>query len=266
MASTARSVTPLCVDDDPATEIELAAWRWDVRLRAAGRLRRVPMPPLRPLRILALVIVLLVHALLILGLRVAMRKPEFATVIPVQVRLIQEYAEPTLPQPAPLPPRVQTSLSPPAPPRVFRPPAQFATPAAPPAAVEPPPLHIYNPDGSIDLPRDVTPPKDGMSATFQTPPPAPEAMQIMRHQRPLKVRPNHFAGNWRPPGSGSVLKDFVADHLTFKQEFVLPWGTHVECEEVFLLLAAGGGCGWYTPYRYYVPTEKWKPASTLDEE
>ena len=214
-----------------------------MRLRAAGRLRRVPMPPLRPLRILALVIVLLVHALLILGLRVAMRKPEFATVIPVQVRLIQEYAEPTLPQPAPLPPRVQTSLSPPAPPRVFRPPAQFATPAAPPAAVEPPPLHIYNPDGSIDLPRDVTPPKDGMSATFQTPPPAPEAMQIMRHQRPLKVRPNHFAGNWRPPGSGSVLKDFVADHLTFKQEFVLPWGTHVECEEVFLLLAAGGGCG-----------------------
>jgi len=61
VASTARSVAPLRVDDDPATEIDLAAWRWDVRLRAAGRSRRMPMPPLRPLRILALVIVLLLQ-------------------------------------------------------------------------------------------------------------------------------------------------------------------------------------------------------------
>lgn len=266
MASTARSVAPLCVDDDPATETELAAWRWDVRLRASGRLRRVPPPPLRPLRILALVIVLLVHALLVLGLRVAMRKPEFAKVIAVQVRLIEEAAEPALPQPAPLPPRGRPALAPPAPPRVVRPPAQVATPASPPTAVEAPaPLHIYNADGSIDLPHE-SPRSDSMSATFQTPPPAAEAMQIMRHQRPLKVRPNHFAGSFRPAGSGSVLKDFVDDHLTAKQEFVLPWGTHVACQEVFLFLAAGGGCGWFTPYRYYVPTEKWKPASTLDEE
>jgi hypothetical protein len=91
-------------------------------------------------------------------------------------------------------------------------------------------------------------------------------MQIMRHQRLLKVRPNHFAGNWRAANSGSVFQDFIADHLTFEQEFVLPWGTHVKCAEVFLFLAAGGGCGWETPYRYYVPTEKWKPASVLEEQ
>ena len=262
MASTAASIAPPR-DDDVLPQAELAAWHAQVRLRAIARLYAPPPPTLRPLRILALVIVLVLHALLLFGLRVAMHKPPLGSVQPVQVRLIVETAEPPLPQPAALPPRVPANLLavPRAPrvlsrPRDAAPPAEIPTPEAVP--------HVFNPDGSIALPPATAPRSDALTANFEAPPPSPD-QKIMRHQRPLKVRPNHFAQYFRAD-SGSALTDFVSDHLTFEQEFVLPWGTHVKCAEVFVLVALGGGCGWETPYPYYVPVERWKPATSLDEQ
>lgn len=267
MASTASSLAQQC-DDDAALEHELAAWHEAVRHRAWTRVAREPLQPLQPLRIAALVFVLLLHALLLWALRNAMHKPPLAQVEPVQVRLILESAsfesaEPPLPQPPPLPARPVVTR-PPALPRAL---PHDAPRPAPPAAPAPesPALHVFNPDGSIDLPREGAPKSDALTATFTSPPPSDEALRIMRHQRPLKMRPNHFAQQWKQPGT-TALEDFIADHLTFEQEFTLPWGTHVKCGEVFLLIAAAGGCGWETPYRYYVPTEKWRPASSLDED
>ena len=262
MASTASTVAQQC-DDDASPEHELAAWHDAVRHRAWAPEAGAPAPPLRRARIGVLLFVLLLHALLLIALRHAMHQPPLAQIEPLQVRLIDEAAssEPPLPRPPPLPTR-----APPRVPSIARAQPRVAPAPAAPPATEPPPLHLFNPDGSIALPRDSAPDSTAMTATFATPPPSDEALRIMRHQRPLKVRPNHFAEKWRPANSGSAFTDFIADHLTFEQEFVLPWGTHVKCAEVFLFLAAGGGCGWETPYRYYVPTEKWRPASALDEE
>lgn len=263
MAATASSVAPIEADSAAVPEQELASWREEVRCRARGRARRVALPPLRPLRIAALVVVLLLHAWLLLGLRAAMRHAPPAPAEAITVRLIESAAEPPLPQPLKLPPRrAPRAARPSAAPVIARAAAVEAPAAAPPPQPRP---HLFNLDGSIDLPREPAADPRAMRGSFVTPAPAAEALAIMRHQRPLKVRPNHFAGNWRQ-STGSAFRDFIADHLTFEQEFVLPWGTHVKCAEVFLFLAAGGGCGWETPYPYYVPTEKWKPASALDEQ
>lgn len=263
MAPTASIATQPRYDEAPP-EHELAAWHEAVRHRAWTRVLRAPREPLRPARVGALVFVLLLHALLLLALHRAVRAPPLAQVEPVQVRLIVEASEPPLPQPPPRP--LPEQAPPPRPHAPARAPLPLARPAPQSVEPEPPALpHIFNPDGSIDLPRDTARRPDAMTGTFGMPPPSDEARRIMQHQRPLKMRPNHFAQVWRQ-GGGNALDDFIADHLTFEQEFTLPWGTHVKCGEIFLFLAAAGGCGWETPYRYYVPTEKWKPASVLEEE
>lgn len=232
-------------------------WRADVRLRALARRRP------EPFRVPAWGWMTIVAAMCVITLLLAIRPLRRAAPDSTEIRIVlldADAPEPPLPQPAPLPPRRS-----PVTPRLAAAPHTESAPessAAPVPNAEAP--HVFNTDGSIALPRETPPRNDAMAATFSGPI-LPESMAIMRHQRPLKVRPNHFAQNFRQP-TGSTLTDFVADHLTAKKEFVLPWGTHVECTGVALFVAFVGGCGWYTPYRYYVPVERWKPASVLDEQ
>jgi len=250
------------VDETATASSELANWRSDVRLRALAR--RVPEPVRAPLPVwIAVALASLLFALFGRWLN-SLPRPLTPTTS-VQVFLRDELtaaAEPALP----VPPLHRAS----APARVTAQPMAAAAPAAPPAAeseaVEPPsPLHIFNPDGSIDLPAEATPRNDALVASFDAPPRSADGVRIMKHVRALKVRPNHFAGNFRA-SSSSTLTDFVDEHLTVTKEFTLPWGTHVECKGVGLGVAWLGGCGWYTPYRYYVPQALWRPASVLDEQ
>ena len=235
-------------------------WREDVRLRALAR--RAPEPFRVPtsgwIGCIALLLALVLLRNALLPHRVM---PHDTT--SVQIVLLDAPAqEPALPEPAPLPIHPAT--------RTLRPAPRIALPvpsAAPsPLAVDstPAPLNLFNADGSLALPREHAQRADTTAATFSAPL-LPESIGIMRHQRPLKVRPNHFAANFRH-ASGSALTDFVEDHLTARKEFTLPWGTHVECVGVSLFVAFVGGCGWYTPYRYYIPTERWKPSTELDEQ
>jgi hypothetical protein len=230
-------------------------WREDVRLRALAR--RAP----EPFRVPVWGWIGIAAAVLAIVLRIALQPQRITPADNSSMHIVLLDApapEPPLPQPAPLPARtaqIARRIAPPSP--ASAPPAPVAEPE------ESAPLRLFNADGSVVLPRE--PQRvDSMTAMFAAPR-LPESIAIMRHQRPLKVRPNHFAQNFRQPG-GSALTDFVADHLTAKKEFTLPWGTHVECVGVSLFVAFVGGCGWYTPYRYYVPIERWKPATELDEQ
>jgi len=245
-------------DTAVAASPELSAWRVELRLRAIERLQRTPVRPPRWVRLAAVALLLVFHATVLVGLRQAMfaSRPRDQPV--VQVELIDVQAEPALPEP---PLRRESA------PRTVRPAPRQPPPRAETVPAEPETLrpHLFNPDGSIILPHVVPPPSDGMVATFGEPRVSSD-IGIMEHKRPLKVRPNHFEPYYAAVHTGSVLNDFVANHLMAEQEFVLPWGTHVKCAEVFMFVAAGGGCGWFTPYPYYVPRERWKPASMLDEE
>ena len=117
---------------------------------------------------------------------------------------------------------------------------------------------MFNPDGSIILPPAGA--NQGMQASFV--PQSTAASPIMRHQRPLKVRPNHFAGNWQAPADETLLGAFVREHLTSDTtQFMTPWGTLVKCGVVVVM----GGCTWGPPPARQ-PTQTWRPASALDEE
>jgi len=250
-------------DTDAAAPAQLALWRADVRLRALAR--RAPERVRAPLRVW----LALGTAVLLLVLVGRMLTPAPTPAPPgVSLEVFLRDASPSA---------VEPPLAVPAPPREI--PALRATPvaaapasaddAAPPESPAPSAApaapHVFNLDGSIDLPRETAPRGDALVANFSAPPRSAEALRIMTHQRPLKVRPNHFAANFRAP-SGSALTDFVEDHLTATKSFTLPWGTHVDCKGVGLGVAWLGACGWYTPYKYYVPQAPWRPASVLDEQ
>jgi hypothetical protein len=232
----------------------VAAWHEAVRGRALARWRphaaRLPLGAW--IAVVALVLMLLLRLIF-----VPQPKPA-ANIRSIRIVLLDTAAaEPPLPQPRPLPAH---ALPLPAPIRapVLAEPRPTAEQALP---TETPVPHIFNTDGSIDLPReDVR--TDSMTASFTTPAVSEEALAILHHQRPLKVRPNHFAAQYRSTGA----IDAFVDKFGFEKEFVLPWGTHVKCGGLYLFVVAAGSCGWYTPYHHYVPMEHWKPATSLDEE
>jgi len=239
---------------------ELAHWRADVRLRALARRRAEPVhAPLRVWVVVCGVLVLLALA----GRQLTSEPPPAPETASLQIVLRDApTVEPEPPLAVPPPARELPALP------AALPSATARSASAPEMEQEPaeptPALHVFNPDGSIDLPRETAPRTDALVASFSAPPRSAD-QRIMVHQRPLKVRPNHFAKNFRAP-TGSTLTDFVADHLTVTRSFVMPWGTHVDCKGVGLGVAWVGACGWYTPYKYYVPEAPWRPASVLDEQ
>jgi hypothetical protein len=142
-------------NDKNAADHELAAWREEIRRHALAGLTRRPVKPPRILRIGALVFLLLVHAVLLMGLRDAMRRPPAAIETTVEVIFLNpDLPEPPLPEPPPstphpaaAAPRVTARVIAPAP----------STPSVPvPADTAVAPL-LFNTDGSIRLPAQSSP-------------------------------------------------------------------------------------------------------------
>ncbi len=242
-------------------------------VRARATLRRPSRPPRRVLRI-ALTIALLAHGLLGWWLRDLMQPQAAVDEERIEVRLIDPVAdEPALPLPpvAPArPPRATAAPSRAGPPTP-RPDAPSAAQAAPPQPETALSLQIYKADGSISLPAEAGAAESAPRADFVPRVIAPSA--LMGPHRPLKMRPNYFAKNWRAPQKETLLSEslrkigeYVDDNLTVKKEFTLPSGAKIKCEAGFMFIMAAAGCGWGFAPEWGKPTAHWKPATELDEE
>lgn len=243
---------PAAENDANAAHSDPTAWCDAVRERALARAPHDPSQPPHSIR-WAFLIAVALHIVLFVTFRNALQTPPVATEQSIRVDLIElNPVEPPLPEPAALPARPAiVSKTAPTKPTTTAPPRRSTTTPEEVSSTEP---HIFNIDGSIDLPKETAPAKP----PGYFPPPVVAMSPIMKHARPLKVRPNHFDKYWVETEGLAGL----AEQLTTKKEFTTPWGTKVECVTIAFLL---GGCGWYTPSPYYVPVERWKPASVLDE-
>jgi hypothetical protein len=246
------------IDDETAAapeDNETLLWRDAVRVRALARPIHDASRPPRAIR-WALLAAIVVHLLILLGLREAMRPPPVNVEQNIRVELIDlAPPEPAPPQPPPIPAKQAIAHVAPAPVRRTTAPMPVKTPE--PEEAES--IHIFNLQGDVDIPKDLAEQIDNAkpkpSFIAKTIAPSP----ILNPPRALRVRPNHFSKQWV---DNEGLAGLV-NQLTTSKEFTTPWGTKVECGVSFLMLM--GGCGWYTPSPYYVPVEKWKPATELDE-
>lgn len=242
------------------------AWLAALRERALAHARARPPASPRALKLGALALAVLAHLLFALWLRDLMRMPPATDNDRIAVTLIDAPPpEPALPEP-PLPlPRVPAPVAARSILSARAAPAPDATPSAP-----PPSLHLYNPDGSIALP-----PATNDALTVRVAPDAFIAQStapslLMLPHRPLKIRPNHFAGVWKSGKSVELfdrLNELIDEHLTVKKEMTTPWGSKVKCQATYLFVIAVAGCGWgFPPPPGGRPTEHWKPATELDEQ
>jgi hypothetical protein len=255
-----------------------SAWFDRVRERALARASAPPPRRPRALIVGAIVLAVLLHVLFLLWLRDLMQSHPVADTDRIEVRLIDAPAtEPALPIPPPLPEAIVVPAPQPiqAAPRISRVSANQA-PANPAASVQTQaaePLHLYNSDGSLIMPKDMVERIDAMQPkpNFVSLSTAPSP--IMLPHRPLKIRPNHFAAAWVHPENETLLTevagkitDFVDNNLTAKKEFTTPWGSKIKCQATYLFVMAGAGCGWgFPPPPGGRPEQKWVPANVLDE-
>ncbi|MDR3388701.1 MAG: hypothetical protein P4L92_16765 [Rudaea sp.] len=250
--------------DEDTVARELGAWRAEVRRHALTRLGRKPARPPWVLRIGALVLLLLVHAGLLVGLRDAMRAKVAPDETAIQVSWVDlSLPEPPLPLPSPLPSAAPAPHPSPAisgSQRILVSPLPASAASQEPAAAGPA-LRIYNADGSVIVPPDAA--NQGGNAALQASflPQSTAVSPVMRHQRPLKVRPNHFAQNWQAASNETILGTFVRERLTAETEFITPWGTHMKCGLIVFM----GACSW-GPAPAWKPSRTWQPATELDEE
>ena len=243
-------------------------------VRARATLRRPSRPPRRVLRI-ALAIALLAHGLLGWWLRDLMQPQAAVDDERIEVRLIDPMAdEPALPLPPVAPtrtPRAAIVPTGPASAPSFRLAAPSSAQSASPQAEAALSLQIYKADGSISLPAEAGAAQSAPHADFVPRATAPSA--LMGPHRPLKMRPNYFAKNWRAPQKETLLSEslrkigeYVDDNLTVRKEFTLPSGAKIKCEAGFMFIMAAAGCGWGFAPEWGKPTAHWKPATELDEE
>ena len=262
---------------DAKFAVDVGAWQWRVRRRA---LKRVAAPSYRlprPLWIGVLVAALLLHLLLGLWLRDLMRPQIVEDRDRILVTLIDAPSpEPPLPEPV-APPRAMAPNTSGARPQAIAPTrsetiaarAQATLPAHDAAAVttqstQPAPqFRTYNPDGSLNVPKDLVEQIDAMrpKPNFIAKSIAPSP--IMLPHRPLKIRPNHFDQYWRGEG-WTLLHDvsqFVDDNLVKKKIFTDSSGGQYECVWALIIVT----CMDIPRKAWEPPPEKWKPASVLDE-
>ena len=209
------------------------------------------------LRRVAWMLALALHVALIVALRLALRPAApIATADDVlRVDWIDVPAEPALPQPAPLSPHAVVR------PMVRRSARKTPTDERSPMRSEPSPApepRLFNPDGTVALPgndREIErsqPQADFIARRFD---PSP----LMQIRRPLKLRPNHFAAVWSG-SDGKPLDQTIWQPVTFVKEFTAPWGGRYACAWVLVLVACGD-----IPDKVWVPPQRWKPATELDE-
>jgi len=251
----------VALNDEDAVDHELGAWREEIRRHSlAGLTRRAPKPP-RIVRIGALVLLLLVHAVLLIGLRDAMRPkftPDESAIEVLLIDALQPEPPPPVPESAPRRVMPQANMPKPMASQIDAAPTPSPEPEPDPSA---PNYRVFNTDGSLIIPPDTANQTGNPALQASFIPQSTASSPIMRHRRPLKVRPNHFAQNWRAAPDETLLGAFVREHLTADTQFMTPWGTLVKCGVVVFL----GGCTWGPPPGWK-PAQTWRPASALDEE
>ena len=103
---------------------------------------------------------------------------------------------------------------------------------------EAPTLRLYDPDGRVRLPEDVTPRTDeeiGFSQhAFAT------AGDPFARRNPVPYEPTRFESVWAP--SRETLGQEIVRNTTWTRTWRTPWGTEIGCSVSFLMLL--GGCGW----------------------
>jgi hypothetical protein len=260
------------------------AWTNTVRQRALLRSRKPPPKLPRPVFYAALLIGLMAHVVLFVGLYFAMRPQPIVEADVMHVEWLDApAAEAALPEPEPKPiaeqPPIPASTPQPAT-RVVN--SQVPRPAAKPlrgsaataqpdaaGASEAPAYRAYNPDGSLNIPKDLADQIDAAKPQpnfiVQSTAPSP----IMEPRRLLKIRPNHFAKNWVHARNENLLSaalsklNDLTEAMTVKKDFTTPYGNTVSCRWIIVI----AGCSWGgPPPPGGHPTEKWKPATVLDEE
>jgi hypothetical protein len=257
------------------------SWANAVRQRALLRARRRPPRLPRGVFYAALLIGLLAQVALFVGLYFAMQP---APVVEADVMHVQwldpPAAEPALPEPQPKP----VADQPPTPsqpaaraasraiPRTAAMPARRAAATAAPATATPseaPAYRAYNADGSLNIPKDLAAQIDAAKPQpnfiVQSTAPSP----IMQPHRLLKIRPNYFAKSWVHARNENLLSaalsklNDLTEAMAVKKDFTTPYGNTVSCSWIIVI----AGCSWGgPPPPGGHPSEKWKPATVLDEE
>lgn len=242
-----------------------------IRARALAHARAQETRAPRSLRIVAISTAILLHLIAAVCLYLLMRPHLMLDEGRIEVRLLDAApVEPVLPEPPPStrpPPSASIAVA------VQRAPIATGSPERPSVA----PLestarpHVFNSDGSIDIPAEVADQTDaGQLPHFIPKSTAPSA--LMQLKRPVKIRPNHFASAWKAPQNENLLgaalrktAEFVDKNLSVEKEFDTPLGK-IKCKAAFMIVMAGGGCVDVPPKAYEPPAEKWKPATVLDEK
>lgn len=242
-----------------------------IRARALAHARAHETRGPLSLRIVAISTAILLHLIAALCLYLLMRPHPMIDQDRIEVRLFDATpVEPALPEPPPStrpPASVSTAAV------VQRAPVATGNPAPPSVApvesmARP---HVFNSDGSIDIPAEVADQTDaGQQPHFI--PKSTEPSPLMMLKRPVKIRPNHFASAWKAPQNENLLgaalrktAEFVDKNLSVEKEFDTPLGK-IKCKAAFMIVMAGGGCVDVPPKAYEPPAEKWKPATVLDEK
>ena len=247
---------------------DLLAWRGEIRDRALELRAGRPAESPRSVRVVAFALALILHVAGLLALRDAMRLPPQPKQTVINVILLTtrpRLAPPTAPQPPPLPTREAIEAAPENHGylnKVSKPPVAARTMSSRSRRSfdhSTPRLRLFKLNGEINIPDDLltTIDKSHHSNRFRTMPRATSS--IMRHKRPLKVRPNYFAAYWTGDDELS-LSQAMWRHLTLQNTFKMPWGSRIRCTWLLTVLK----CTGIADNDWAKPMKPWKPAGILD--
>lgn len=103
---------------------------------------------------------------------------------------------------------------------------------------ETPTLRLYDPDGRMRLPDDVTPRTNEEIGFSQHALASPR--DAFARDNPLPYEPTRFESVWAP--SRETLGRELVRKTTWTRTWRTPWGTEIGCTVSFLTML--GGCGW----------------------